>query len=127
MAEQSRRVPRSTTEKIGWWILLVPTALILLNHAVGAFAFAEGTTDRLMFTVYALLNVYTLVVIVIPLRRREPWAWWLTWVAVASFVACFLLSLASDPSVGWLYLAIGAVMAVGLALTRPGTRPATPA
>jgi len=101
--------------KIGWWTLVVATALMLLNHLLGVFAFAEGDDERLMFVIFALLNLYALIVLLLPYRRREPWSWWLTWTSVAAFPASVLFI--TDPSIGGLYLAIGGVLALGQVLT----------
>lgn len=121
MAPTRTRAARSVPHRIGWWVLTALTALMLLNHAVGVFAFSQGATDRFMFVVFALLNAYALVVLLIPFRRGEPWAWWLSQLQVAAFALC--LPLLDDPAIGWFYLGIAAVLELGLALTYPGGRP----
>ena len=101
--------------RLGWWTLVVVTALMLANHLAGVFAFAEGDDEQLMFVMFALLNLYALIVLLLPFRRREPWAWWLTWTSIAAFAISYFFI--TDPSIGLLYLVIGGVLAFGQVLT----------
>lgn len=93
--------------KVAWGILLVASVLGVLNHAVGAFAYAEHDPEPLMFALFACLNLYATVVLLGPYRRGEMWAWLVTWVEVAAFALVYPLT---DPEIGTWYL-IGAIIA----------------
>jgi hypothetical protein len=60
------------------------------------------------------LNAYQAVVLLVPYRRLEPWAWWLTWVSVAAFALVFPLT---DPELGLFYLGAAVVSALAQAIT----------
>ena len=96
--------------RVGWWVLFVSIALFALNHLVGAAAFATSADERVMFLIFAALNLLTLVVLLVPYRAREPWAWWAIWIPIAAmFVGPFVFGL--DP-IAVIYLVGGLVMAV---------------
>jgi hypothetical protein len=59
---------------VAWGILLVASVLGVLNHAVGAFAYAERDPEPLMFALFACLNLYATAVLLWPYRRGEMWA-----------------------------------------------------
>ncbi len=62
--------------KIGWVILFIATALMTLNHVTGIFYQAEP----ILFTGFAAFTLYAFLVIYIPFRRAEKWAWYTTWI-----------------------------------------------
>lgn len=69
--------------RIGWWVLVVVTALFAVNHTFGAATFARSDDERVMFLIFAALNLLTLVVLIVPYRARERWAWWAVWIPIA--------------------------------------------
>ena len=73
MASQSA-APRSTTFTLGWIALLVISTLAALNHLL-IFIFQE----RELFLGWAAFNIYSTLVLALPFRRREPWAWAGVW------------------------------------------------
>src|SRR6266540_4004642 len=62
--------------KTGRIILLVAAALMTLNHFGLIFVLGEPV----LFMGFAAFNLYALVVIAIPFRRHEKWAWYATWI-----------------------------------------------
>jgi hypothetical protein len=104
---------RSTAFKFGWIILLVLSVLATLNHIVLAFVMTDEAT---LFLGWAAFNLYSTVVLYIPFRRGEKWAWYTSWILVIGFAAPILFS---QESFAVYYLGAAVVMAVGLLLTRP--------
>jgi len=97
---------------VGSVILLVAAALMTLNHGVLIFVLDEP----MLFVGYAAFNLYALVVIALPLRRRERWAWYVTstlpaGLAIPAFIEANLASA---------YYTVAAACVVGLLLTRRG-------
>lgn len=107
---------RSLGYRIGWWVLVAINGLSLLNHLSGPFVgLAETDTERLVFFALAALNIYALMVLVTAYRRGDPWAWWVTWVAIALYA----LTILYVPDVGRFYLGAAVVMAVAQLTTWP--------
>lgn len=103
---------RSTLFKIGWITLLVLSALATLNHIVLAFVMPDEVT---LFVGWAGFNLYSTVVLLIPFRRREKWAWYATWILVVCFASAILF--ATD--IGLMYSIVGGVMALAMLVTAP--------
>lgn len=111
MASQTA-APRSTTFTLGWIALLVISTLATLNHLL----LILFQPERLLFLGWAAFNVYSTLVLALPFRRREPWAWYTSWVLVIGFAVPLLLDPAGGIAVG--YAIVAGVIAVGLLLTR---------
>jgi len=105
----SRIAGTSITFRVGWWVLLVLTALFIVNHLAGTVAFANNDDERLMFVGFAALGVVSLAVLLVPYRARESWAWWVSWVPIVPMVVP-ILQLADG--IGVFYLVVAVVMAV---------------
>lgn len=97
--------------KSGWIILLIAAGLMTLNHAVLTFVL----DNAVLFMGYAAFNLYALVVIALPFRRREQWAWYATWILPIGLVLATVL--AADPNITLFYYAVAAACVVGLLLT----------
>jgi hypothetical protein len=100
--------------RIAWIVLVVIAVLGAVSHALGSFTFAEDDPEPLMFALFAGLNVYQGAVLLVPYRRLEPWAWWLSWVSVGALALVFPLT---DPEIGLFYLGGAAVSALAQAIT----------
>ena len=98
---------RFTTGRL---ILLVAATLMTLNHVVLMVALDEPV----LFLGFAAFTLYALVVIAIPFRRRQPWAWYATWILPAGLAAPAF----GDPAIALFYGAAAAACVVGLLLTR---------
>jgi hypothetical protein len=103
---------RSTTFKIGWIALLVISALATLNHITLIFIMMDEAT---LFIGWAAYNAYSTVVLYIPFRRGEKWAWYTSWILVIGFAVTIFF----NTQIGIFYLGAAVLMAVGLLLTRP--------
>jgi hypothetical protein len=112
MASQTT-APRSTTFTLGWIALLVISTLAALNHLLLIFIMSQ---ERVLFLGWAAFNVYSTLVLALPFHRREPWAWYTSWVLVFGFAVLILLDPAGEIAVG--YAIAAGVIAVGLLLTR---------
>jgi hypothetical protein len=96
---------------VGWVLLLGIAVLMTLNHAVLIFVLNEPV----LFIGWAAFSLYATLVLWIPFRRGERWAWFFSWISVIALGS----EIAFDSQVGPLYLGAAAVMAVGFLLTYP--------
>src|SRR5574341_631089 len=103
---------RSITFKIGWITLLVISALAALNHIILAFVMMDEAT---LFIGWAAFNLYSTLVLYIPFRRGEKWAWYTSWILVIGFAVTIFF----NTQIGIFYLGAAVLMAVCLLLTRP--------
>ena len=95
--------------KVGWILLLVVSALMTLNHLVLIFALNQPT----LFIGWTAFNLYACLVLWIPFRRGERWAWSSTWILVIAFASMIFV----DTQIGKYYLGAAAILVVGLLLT----------
>jgi hypothetical protein len=103
---------RSTTFNIGWIALLVISALAALNHVILIFVMKDEAT---LFIGWAAFNLYSTLVLYIPFRRGEKWAWYMSWILVIGFAVTIFF----NTQVGIFYLGAAVLMVVALLLTRP--------
>ena len=97
--------------KAGRIILLVAAALMTLNHVALMFIL----DNPVLFMGYAAFNLYALLVIAIPFRRCEKWAWYATWILPIGLAAS--AALAGDPNITPFYYTVAAAGVLGLLLT----------
>ena len=97
--------------KVGWIILLVIAALRTLSHFILIFFLGEPT----LFAGFAAFNFYSFVVLLVPFRRVEQWAWLITWILPIGLA----IPAATDPNIAIYYFGVAAVCVVGLLLTMP--------
>jgi hypothetical protein len=96
--------------KVGWIILLVAATLMTLNHLSLMFILKEPT----LFAGFAVFNLYAFVVIYIPFRRGEKWAWHTTWLLPIGLAVPAVIS---GNNIAIFYYAVAAVCVLGLLLT----------
>ena len=99
-----------------WTLLVFLSAAWAVNHVFGAFV-----SDRTLwlFVPFALLDLAAVVILLLPYRRLQMWAWWAVWLevaAVASVVAW------AEPAVGLWYGAVAVVMGIAQLVTLPRFR-----
>jgi hypothetical protein len=104
-------IASNTTAKVSWMTLLGLSVLATLNHLILIFVIASETT---LFIGWAAYNTYASIVLFIPFRRGERWAWYTTWILVIGFASMILF----DTQVGLGYAIAAGIMAVCLFLTR---------
>jgi len=103
-------IPVSNTRyKIGWIALLVSAILMAFTH----FSLIFILDEPVLFTGFAIFNLYALLVILIPFRRGEKWAWVTTWLLPIGLA----LPAALDPDIMIFYFAVAAVCVMGLVLS----------
>ena len=106
------KVTNSTAFNIGWIVLLVISVLATLNHIMLP-VYGDPVEFAIGWTGYSL---FASVILAIPFRRRERWAWYASWILVIGF-AIPILSIQSSYAVA--YLIAAGVMALCLLLTGP--------
>ena len=99
-----------TRFRISWAVMAVLAAVSAIGHL--ALMFFES--DPVLFLGWFIFNCYALVVLMIPFRNGERWAWAGTWLFVIPYAALIFF----DSQVGLYYLVIAAIFAVCLLLTR---------
>ena len=114
-AAQFRRTP-DRFFRVGWWVLIVLTALLVANHALGLLTFATSDDERGLFLIFLAFGLLSLVVLAIPYRRREGWAWWATWIPIVA--NALPLVIFGFDVVGAFYGGIAVVMAAAQIATR---------
>ncbi|UUZ58910.1 ATP-binding cassette domain-containing protein [Nocardioides sp. B-3] len=80
----------STAARVGWAVLVVTAAPGMVNHAAGVFVIADEDPEPLMFAAFTATNAYALVVLLVPFRRRQYWAWAVTRVNIAATGIVFI-------------------------------------
>ena len=101
-----------TRFKFGWIALLISAALMALMH----FGLIFVLDEPVLFIGFAVFNLYALIVIWIPFRQGERWAWATTWLLPIGLA----IPAALDPDILVFYFAVAAVCVLGLLLTRQG-------
>lgn len=104
---------RSPLYKVGWGLLVLTAGITAVGHLAAPVAFAPAN-ETIMFLALAAMSIYALAVLLIPYRRGERWAWWVTWIHVAVFAVVIF----SAPNVGPIYLGL----AIGMAGAQLATR-----
>ena len=104
---------RGITFKIGWIVLLAISALATLGHIVLGLVMMDEAT---LFLGWAAFTLYSTVVLYVPFRRGEKWAWYVSWALVIVFAAPILIT---QEGFAVYYLGAAVVMAVSLLMTRP--------
>ena len=99
----------NTRFKFGWIALLISATLMALTH----FSLIFILDEPVLFTGFAVFNLYALIVILIPFRRGEKWAWMTTWLLPIGLA----LPAALDPDIMIFYFAVAAVCVLGLLLS----------
>ena len=94
---------RNVRFKSGWIILLVSAALMALNH----FSLIFFLDEPVLFAGFAAFNLYAFLVIYIPFRRGEKWAWVATWILPIGLA----LPAATDSAIAIFYFAVAGLCA----------------
>jgi hypothetical protein len=97
---------------IGWYVLLIISALATLNHIMLP-GYGDPVVLGIGWTGYSL---YAIVVFAIPFRRGERWGWYTSWILVIGFAVPILIN---QESCVVAYLIAAGIMALCLLLTRP--------
>ena len=100
---------QNTRFKIGWIMLIILAALMTLNHFVLIFAL----DNPVLFIGYTAFNLYALIVILIPFRRGEKWAWLATWILPIGMA----LPASTNPDLAIFYYSVAGLCMVGLLLS----------
>lgn len=95
--------------KTGWIVLLLSATLMTVNH----FGLIFFLNDPVLFLGWTTFNLYALLIIVIPFRRREQWAWYATWILPIGLAAGGFTA----PDIAVFYYAVAAACVLGLLLT----------
>jgi hypothetical protein len=97
--------------KIGKIILLVSAGLMTLNHFVLIFALDEPA----LFIGFTAFTLYAFLVLYIPFRREEKWAWYTSWILPLGLAAPAF----TEPDIAIFYYTVAAACVLGLLLTMP--------
>jgi hypothetical protein len=103
--------PRSAAYKVGWTVLFGLSALSVASYIALIFI-VPAMVDS--FIAWATFSFYAAIVLFIPYRRLERWAWYATWALPVPSVVLAL----NNPDAAPYYLGAAALMAVGQFLTR---------
>ena len=102
----------SAAFNISWVVMLMILILATLNHLMLPL-YGDPVALSLGWTGFSL---YGIVILAIPFRRDERWAWYSTWILVIGFAVPILLI--PGEGIAIIYLIIAGVMALCLLLTR---------
>ena len=102
---------QSTAFRIGWLVLTSLSVLSALSYVVLIFVVPDLVDS---FVAWATFSLYSVVVLLMPYRRGERWAWYLTW---ALPIPSVVLSL-NNPDAAPFYLPAVGLMVIGQLLTR---------
>jgi hypothetical protein len=92
--------------------MLIISGLATLNHMLLP-VYGDPAALSIGWTGFSL---YALVVLAIPFRRGERWAWYTSWILVAGFAAPIVLI--PGEGMGVIYLIVAGLMTLCLLLTR---------
>jgi len=95
--------------KIGSIILLILAALMVLMH----FGLMFILNDHVLFFSFGMFSIYAFLVLLIPFRKGEKWAWTSSWLLPIGLAIPATL----DPGIAVYYTSFAVICAVGLLLT----------
>jgi hypothetical protein len=104
------KLTHNTQFKFGRIALLLSAALMTLLH----FSLIFILDEPVLFIGFAVFNLYAVIVLLIPFRRGEKWAWMTTWLLPIGLA----LPAAGDPDILVFYFTVAGVCVLGLFLTR---------
>jgi len=102
-----------------WYLLLGLSFLGVVNHVLGVATFAADGDERMMFTLFAAVDLYAAAVLLTAYRRSEPWAWALTWAHSAAYALVFVFT---GPGIGSVYLIVAGLSALAQLAGLPAIR-----
>jgi hypothetical protein len=107
----------NTTFEVCWIISMMISIFATLNHIMLP-VYGDPIALSIGWTGYSL---YAVVVLAIPFRRGERWAWYSIWILVIGFASTVFAAdpeIAAEYSVAAAYLIAAGIMALCLLLTR---------
>ena len=107
------KITRNDTFTIGWFVLLFISALATLWLIILMFTIVD---DAPILMSWAALSLYATLILYIPFRRGEKWAWFSIWIQVILFGSTIFFS---TPEIANKYVVAAGVMAFALLMTRP--------
>ena len=102
---------QNVTYTIGWITLLVISMLATLNHLMLPL-YGDDIALSIGWTAFSL---YATVVLAIPFRRGERWAWYTSWLLVIGFAFPILIV---QETYTMMYLVAAGIMALDLIMIR---------
>ena len=107
----------NTTESpaftIGWIVLLILSALTTLWLIILMFTIVD---DAPLLMSWAAFSLYATIILSIPFRRGEKWAWISIWIEVILFGSTIFFS---TPDIAMKYVVAAGLMALCMLLTAP--------
>jgi len=103
----------SAAFNVGWIVLLILSALATLWLIILMFTIVD---EAPLFMGWAAFTLYTTLVVYIPFRRGERWAWYSTWIQAIVFASAIFFG---TPEITMKYLVAAGLMALCLLLTGP--------
>ena len=103
----------SVAFQIGWIVLLILSATATLWLIILLFTIVD---EAPFFMGWAAFSLYTTIVLYIPFRRGEKWAWYSTWIQAILFASTIFFG---TPEIATKYFVAAGLMVLGLLLTGP--------
>ena len=103
----------SAAFNIGWIVLLILSALATLWLIILMFTILD---DAPFLMSWAAFSLYATLILYIPFRRAEKWAWFSIWIQVILFGSTIFFS---PPEISMKYVVAAGLMAFCLLLTGP--------
>ncbi|HKY55902.1 MAG TPA: hypothetical protein VJM08_16415 [Anaerolineales bacterium] len=113
MSTQTNTADSSAAFQIGWIVLLSLSAMATLWLILLMFTFVD---DAPVLMTGAAVSLYTTLILSIPFRRGEKWAWYATWIQVILFASTIFFG---TPEITMKYLVAAGLMALCLLFTGP--------
>jgi hypothetical protein len=100
---------QNTRFRIGWILMLGLSGLMALSYLIMMF----GENEHALFMIYSAFSLYAFLVLLIPFRKGNKWAWMATWLlpVVQALTAYFA------PDFAPYYYGTAIVFVLGLLLT----------
>jgi hypothetical protein len=105
---------RTRLAKVGWIVLIVLNAGMLLNHLVATFVVATSADEGRMFVAYAVVNAFALLVRFFAYRVGQRWAWASIWLVVLATAVTIAYGI---DMIGLIYVGVAGVMALAQVAT----------
>lgn len=112
MTTSTQSLPQLNVQfKIGYWVLVLLAVSMTVNSFVRAFL----EPNPVWVAGWVAAGLFATVVLLVPFRKGERWAWHATWI----FAALLAIVIVLGEEVGIYYLPAAVIVALCLLLTRP--------